>query len=250
MIAIPASSKGKNVERGVRCLAECHHYSGVTADFIRWLLVQDYPARYADLVRELQSRYAKDVVGQQNDQRIAGNLAQLGASFRIFAEYLSDVWPAWEAEVQRFLEEDLVTILGTMLRGARQQQESEIFLAELSELLEYRRITLDRWRPGEDHVPQVGKQEGDIKDNLVALSLRLALAEVQKSLRAQDKPLLQVTEPTLIRQLHEDGHLAGTEQDESASKQRRLDGAQARCVILKGTALGLGGNPPRVGYKG
>ena len=119
---------------GNRCKDECEKYSGVTADFIRWLLAEGRIEVFKRRFAELQERYYSDVAGQQNDIRIATNLALLGASFELFAEYLGDVWPEWRQDAQRFVEEDLVAIRGEMLGEAKEQhawlQETMAYLAK------------------------------------------------------------------------------------------------------------------------
>jgi hypothetical protein len=96
VVRVPQGSK--DLARGRRCLEECHHYSGVMGDFIRWLLAEKRTASFAPRVDSWRQRYYSDVAGQQNDLRIACNLALLAGAFELIAEYLGDVWGNWQKE--------------------------------------------------------------------------------------------------------------------------------------------------------
>jgi hypothetical protein len=79
-VIVHVPQREKNLAAGNRCKAECRNYSGVMADFIRWLLAEGQCEEFARRFEQLQGRYYSDVAGQQNDIRIASNLALLGAS--------------------------------------------------------------------------------------------------------------------------------------------------------------------------
>jgi hypothetical protein len=228
-IVIDVPKEGKDLQRGRRCLAECRHYSGVTADLIRWLLATGRTAGFQERVRELQDHYLADIRGQQNDFRIAGNFALLAAGFRLFAEYLGDVWPDWQAEAQQFLEEDLVAIRDHMLGEVKGQQESEIFLSTLRDLIGWGRLRIDGYSEGPhsaDHRDTVGRR--DLFSTDIFVSIPLALAAVQRCLRDQGRPELRLTLQTLVRQLWQDGKVCP-----EASKNVRLDGQPPRkCVRM------------------
>src|SRR5262249_5742447 len=91
-VIVQVPQQAKQVEAGTRCLDQCQNYSGVMADFIRWLLVNKRREVFEQRFIELRKRFYGDVAGQQNDIRVATNLALLGAAFEQFAEYLGDVW--------------------------------------------------------------------------------------------------------------------------------------------------------------
>jgi hypothetical protein len=139
-VIVRVGQREKNVAAGTRCLAECENYSGVTADFVRWLLAEDRCAAFAVRFGDLQQRYYGDVAGQQNDIRVATNLALLGAAFELFAEYLGGVWEGWQEAAKKFVEEDLVTIRDAMLGEAKEQQASEVFLRTLAELVRFSHV--------------------------------------------------------------------------------------------------------------
>jgi hypothetical protein len=229
-ILIDVPKDGKDLQRGRRCLGECRHYGAVTADFIRWLLAEGRAAEFGDQVRELQDRYYADIQGQQNDLRIAGNFALLAAGFRLFAEYLGDVWPEWHEEAERFLEDDLVAVRNRMLGEVRGQQESDIFLSTLRHLIAWERVRIDGYteapRSAEPRDP-IGKRDHIFSDDIL-VSIPLALAAVQRCLRDQGRPELRLTPPTLIRQLREDGLVSP-----DATRNVRLDGTQAKCVRME-----------------
>ena len=159
-VIIKVPQQAKNVLAGMRCLEECGNYCGVMADFIRWLLGEGRIEIFSIRFNELQKRYYSDVAGQQNDIRIATNLALLGAAFEQFAEYLGDVWEGWSEAARKFIEEDIVSIRDDMLGEAKEQQASEVFLKTLSELIQYDHVRIVGM-PGprdQEHKPVIGAQ--------------------------------------------------------------------------------------------
>ena len=213
----------KNMIAGRRCLVECKHYAGVMADFIRWLLVQRRAAVFSSRFAELQDRYYADIAGQQNDIRIATNLALLGASFEQFAEYLADVWPQWREAARAFVEEELVTIRADMLGEAKEQQASEVFLRTLADLIRFNHVRIDglRMQRDGDHKPMIGRVSGNRgpgpmpgagqRGDSFEICTSLALAQVNASLRQQGRAELKITERALLQQLREDGKLLGAD---------------------------------------
>jgi hypothetical protein len=218
-VIVRVPQQAKNVRAGARCLEECGNYSGVTADFIRWLLNDGRPERFTTRFGELRQRYYGDVAGQQNDIRVATNLALLGASFELFAEYLGDVWEGWREAARRFVEEDLVAIRDGMLGEAKEQQASEVFLRTLGELVRFDHVRIAGLiQRGAENRPLVGRVAGPRPaPGLVApaggeqgrleICTSLALAEVNACLRQQGRQELRITERALLQQLREDGKL-------------------------------------------
>src|SRR5262249_50857377 len=156
---------------------------------------------FAQRFAELQQRFYSDVSGQQNDIRIASNLAQLGAAFEQFVEYLSDVWPEGTEVARSFVEGDLLAIRASMLGEAKEQQASEIFLRTLAELIQYGRVRIDGigQRTAESK-PLIGKlvqPQGvcgkPIGVARLEISMPLARGEVNKLLREQGSPELKAT---------------------------------------------------------
>jgi hypothetical protein len=236
-VIVRIGQRGKNVGAGTRCLAECEHYAGVTADFICWLLAGDRCAAFARRFAELQQRYYGDVAGQQNDIRVATNLALLGAAFEQIAEYLGDVWDGWQEAAKTFIEADLVAIRDGMLGEAKEQQASEVFLRTLGDLVRLSHVRV-LGLPGQDdaeHKPLVGRVVGASPvvggQDYLAICTALALAEVNACLRKQGRAELKVTERALLQQLREDGKLLGEDgkplaADSEATRRLRLDGAR------------------------
>jgi hypothetical protein len=249
-VIVQVPQQAKNVEAGTRCLAACEDYAGVTADFIRWLLAEGRTAVFAARFAELQQRYYLDVAGQQNDIRVATNLALLGAAFEQIAEYLSDVWPEWKDEAQRFVEEELVAIRADMLGEAKEQQASEVFLRTLAELIRFEHVQVEglalgrSGRAGVENRPLIGRVQG-ARSSLAAgqaqdrieISTSLALAQVNACLRQQGRAELRVTESALLQQLREDGKLLGQDgellgEDAEPTRRVRLNGKQSRFFTI------------------
>jgi hypothetical protein len=215
-VIVRVPQQKKDIPRKMRCEAECHNYSGVMADFVRWLLSEGrlkvFTARYG----ELQQHYYSDIAGQQNDGRIASNLALLAASFEQFAEYLGDVWPEWREAVQAFIDKYLVEIRAEMLAEAKEQQVSEVFLRTLRELISFGYVRIDGLASQRDaeHKPVIGRVAGMRSGRLfgaaperLEICTSLALAQVNSCLRQQGRPELKINESALLQQLREDGWL-------------------------------------------
>jgi hypothetical protein len=266
IVAVPQGEK--DLGRAARCLAECRRYSGVTGDFVRWLLAEGRTQQFAARVEHHGAAYYQRIAGQQNDARIASNFARLAAAFEEFARYLADAWPAWQLEAQRFAGTILVRALDEMTEIVKGQQASAIFLETLGNLVEHGKVRVVGWNGDCDpelktHRPLVGKfdplmpqsctahakskpafREGDV----FAINLPLALEAVQESLRRRGRPELRVTEPTLLAQLAEDGKLvdaAGkpvTSATPKKTKAVRIEGASLRAARIPAQFL-IGAEP-------
>jgi hypothetical protein len=257
IVAVPQAEK--NLERGARCLAECRRYSAVMADFISWLLAEGRTQQFAARVKQHEAAYYARVAGEQNDSRIASNFGRLAAAFAEFARYLSDAWPTWHKEAQRFSGTILVRALDEMTEIVKCQQASAIFLETLGNLLEHSKVRVVKWygdceSPEElKNRPRVGKFEAATplpyaaygkpkpahqKGDIFAINLPLALEAVQESLRRRARPELRVTEQTLLAMLAEDGKLVDAQGKKVTSatpkktKAVRIEGASLRAVRI------------------
>src|SRR5262249_40258632 len=156
-----------------------------------------------DRVRALRQFYARGIAGMQNDSRIAGNFALLAASFYEAARYLADAWPGWKAEALDFIRGELVAVRDEMLGEAREQQESEVFLATLRDLVAHGRVRVegDRSVDPSSQARVIGKVFGaqlPTRRLVWQVSVAMAAEAVQESLRLQGRPALQVTGNTLV----------------------------------------------------
>jgi hypothetical protein len=241
-VIVRVPQQAKNLVAGNRCKAECQHYSGVTADFIRWLLAGGQCDVFARRFEELQRRYYGDVEGQQSDIRVATNLALLGAAFELFAEYLGDVWEGWKDAAEKFVGEDLVAVRDGMLGEAKGQQASEVFLRTLADLIRFNHVRIEGL-PGQheaDHKPLIGRVVGmrpvpgvrltaTPDQDRLEICTSLALGQVNACLRQQARSELKATEGALIQQLREDGWLLdgsgeALPEGERATRRVRLEG--------------------------
>jgi hypothetical protein len=248
-VIVKVPQQAKNLVAGNRCKSEYQNYSGVMADFIRWLLAENRCDGFAQRFSQLQERYYNDVAGQQNDIRVATNLALLGAAFEKFAEYLGDVWDGWQAAVTKFLEEDLVAIRDSMLGEAKEQQASEVFLRTLAELIRFNHVRIEGL-PGQrdaEHKPLVGRVVGTRpapgvtvtagpNQDRMEICTSLTMAQVNACLRQQGRQELRITESALLRQLQEDGKLLDQNGERLAvgaelTRRVRLDGGGQKWVF-------------------
>ncbi len=207
----------KDIERGLRCLAQRGRYRGLMAAFIRHLIANCRTAQFAARVEVKYKYYYADIAGENNDIRIAGNFALLAAAFEEFAAFLADAWPGWEQEAEAFINQDLKDIRDEMLAEVRGQQAGAVFLTTLRALVTNGHVQVKGWQPGQvtsekdfDR-PTIGRkvvinpEQGSAFDIVTSL----ALGAVQDSLRKQGKPPLAATEKALVRQMAGDGKLLG-----------------------------------------
>ena len=257
-VVIKVPQQEKDLVRGRRCVSEARNYSGVMADFIRWLIAGARSTKFTDRVTELQRRYYSDVKGQQNDSRIATNLALLGAAFEQMAEYFGDVWGDWAVETKRFVEEDLLAIRDEMLGEVKEQQTSEIFLRTLADLIRFNHVRIDGLRDqGQDaiHKPVIGKVAGvrrgqfggtvpGVDQGRLEICTSIAWMEVNRCLQSQSRSPLKGSESMLLRQLAESGKLLDASgqpmKGGNLTHRVRLDGSKQKYVfaIRKAELLG------------
>ena len=149
-------------------------------------------------------------------------------------------------EALKFIREDLVRIRDDMLGLVKDQQPSEVFWSVLSTLVHDAAVNVDGSRSSDQGKPTIGKSyhpnpsEGVVGsvDQLCYVSTDLAMAEVNKCLRAQGRPELRVTNVTLVAQLRQDGRLFDEDGrpmspagDGGATRQLRIDGQVRRAFI-------------------
>lgn len=237
----------RDTRRRDKCFAECQHYRCVTADFIQQVLAQRRNERFARRVQRFQGIYARGIEGQQNDSRIASNLALLAAGFYEMASYLADVWPDWREAVKVYCLQDLMEVRNELVVGAKEQQASEVFCSVLGTLIEHRLVSLDPgsqsnqgtvvgkpWHPSHRGTAVAGHTD------LCYISTELALGAVNESLRKQGRPVLSVTISTLLDHLRRDGWVLGEDGlpvGEGSGKQRRIEGRLHRCFLASKSAL-------------
>jgi hypothetical protein len=250
-IIVEVPNLPKDQGRAARCLEMWPLYRGVMADFLRWTIAEGRAAGFAGRVRRRSERFYERISGRPNDARIAGNFGLLAAAFAEFSRYLGDAWPGREAESRAYLEEDLPAMRDRMLGLAVQQQASVIFLETLRDLLDFKKVRFegDRQafveRDGEstrvrDFKAQViGKVVGD---DALAMSLPMAMAEVQEHLRRQGREEIKASPSTLQEQLTADGVLMPHEKvrDGKPRNQYRFADKHPRCVLLRRAALEAG----------
>jgi hypothetical protein len=246
LVVVRVPNLPKDAGRAARCEQYRPLYRGVTADFIATLLRDGRVAAFPEVVNGYFDTFYKDIAGQQNDARIAGNFALLAAASYETARYFADVIPAWEDLVEAYVHEDLIAVRDEMLGLVRRQQPSEVFLDELRDLLAIGRVRLVDWpprgggyfaMPHDERVPLVGRYLQGC--GAIEVAVKPALAEVQQAIKAKGRAPLACSEAALLDQLWGDGLLL-TKDDEPIgpghkgvkSYQARLyeDGARARVV--------------------
>jgi hypothetical protein len=234
MVVVNVPNRPKELERGARCLEQRPLYRGVTADFIRWLIVEGRTAGFAGQVERHRGRFYRDIAGRQNDARIAGNFALLAAAVEEFALYLGDAWPGSQTEVDGYIHEDLVAARDRILRIAREQQASEIFLDTLRALLAHNKVRFQEEKKGFELSPAevIGKVAGEFYE----VSIPMALAVVQEHLRRQGRDMIKLSEAALIQDLETVGKIMRPVTKGGAKGERshsvRVEGRKVRCVRI------------------
>jgi hypothetical protein len=235
-IIVPVHSITKDIERGDRCQVERPQYSGVTADFIRYLLANGRMEAFVTRVGELKDYYFRPIAGEINDLRIGSNLALLAASFEEIARYLADVWPDYAGECTRFVEHELVAMRGVMLKELKEQEPIGVFLKILAEMIEDGEVAiLDRGRSESGRV--IGKQ---LRPGILQVSTHLSLTCVQETLRRQRQPALPMTPRTLLSRLRSEGKLLAPNGmplsphgHEPPTSYVRLAGPATHCFLMR-----------------
>jgi hypothetical protein len=231
----------KDFARRDRCLARCGDYRGLTADFVRWLIACRAPAELAGRVGKLQGFLYRDLAGQPNDSRVAGNLAVLGVCFAYFARNLGDVWPGWRVGVRRFVQEDLLAWRDDLMRTVKEQRPIDVFLQILADLVRHERVQLGA--RGEGGPPSVGRRAPTCPA-AYHVSANLALEAVQRCLREQGRPPLALVPGQIAKQLRAEGKLLDREGrplaaggSGAATMPHRIDGRPEHCFLIGEQAL-------------
>lgn len=255
MIVIQVPQKEKDVERGRRCVQEARHYPEFTAAFIHHLIVEGRIPQFIRRVDELTDYYYQGISGQQNDIRIAGNFAQLATAFGEIAAFLGDVWPEAAEEIRRFQEEDLIKIRDNMLENVQAEQPSNVLLSTLGELIMNGQVQIQGLTvPGQygqrvENKSLIGKSVsrsgrnhhlGPFGDGIVEISMKMAIAEVNKFLAQSGRPTLAATEQNILSQLRQDGLLLNRSNErlspndrEDTTRQTRIQGGRQRVFRIR-----------------
>jgi hypothetical protein len=239
MVIVDVPNRPKQLDRGARCLALRPSYRGVTADFIRWLIAEGRTVGFAAHVERHRERFYRGIAGMPNDARIAGNFALLAAAFEEFALYLGDAWPGGAALARGYVEEDLVVIRDRMLKVAREQQASEIFLDTLRVLLAHKKVRFQgepKKKGNDEDVFAPGEVIGKVAGECYEVSIPMARAAVQEHLRRQGRDPLKVSDSALIQDLEAAGKVVPPPTKGGARGEKthtvRVEGRKVRCLRI------------------
>lgn len=253
-VVVDVPSRAKDVGRGLRCLAHRLRYPALMAGFIHHVIAEGRGVAFAGRVATLQASHLAEIVGAQNDLRIAGNVALLGAAFEEIAAYLGGLeGSGWGEQARRYVEADLAAIRDAMIRQVKDQQASEIFLSTLRSLIENERVRLQGYPNSgagmaSGQRPLIGKlaRASTGSRDSFEVNTTLALEAVQESLRKQGRPALPTTPRALLEQLAADGklldehgHPVGPEGQGRKTRSVSLGGSTCRAFrIAKEVLLG------------
>lgn len=229
-IAIEVPAREKDVVKGGRCRAMREAYSGITLDFVRWLLAEGFPAKYEAVFSRIRQRFLDVIAGKcSNDARIAGNHAVLLIGFAHMAYNLRNVWPAWHEEVLWFHDH-----LGEKLQGMAVTSSSmadwQKFLDGLAALQSHGKV---RFRGEEGGGAIVGRKLGG---GVLAIATGLALRKVKEYWQAMGDPM-EAGAGQLYRQLKEQGILLNRDGDplktgDASTVQFRFETDRQQCILL------------------
>jgi hypothetical protein len=246
-IIIEVPNREKDLDLGQKCVAMSPLYRGLMADFLAWVIREGRGAIFAQRVEHWQRDYYTSIRGRQNDARIAGNHALLAAAFEQLVTYLRDLWPESAGAAEEFATVDVARMVVASVGSAEEDQRSTVFLEALLALLNWGRVRLESPGGGAAGEKSRGAVVGRIVagtsadgEGVVELSVAMALQVVQRSLRQQGKPPLQVSEKTLIAQLEAEGLLVGRDnrpivpgRGGNHSRQVRIEGRRVRVIRMK-----------------
>lgn len=268
LIKVPFATARKDLERGRRCLEYRQLYSGLTADFVRHIIAEQRGAAFADQVAVLQADFYEEIAGRDNDIRIAGNFAMVGAAFIESAYYLRTAWPEYQGAIEDYVTDRnsyLRRLRDEMLADVGEQKASQIFLTTLSELLRQGAIRLQSAQhlrveiPHDQHGALVGRVIPDGEHCSVEIWTSAAREQVQESLRRQGRQQLKVTERALLSEMVEAGLLVDehnmpitVDSETNATRPISIEGRSRRAFRIRGETLAelVGGSGAGVGGGG
>jgi hypothetical protein len=245
-IVVEVPNRDKDLALGQKCVAMSPLYRGFMADFLAWIVREGCGAIFAGRVEHWQGHYYESVAGMQNDARIAGNHALLAAAFDQMTAYLGDVWPEATSAAEDFATVDVRGMVEASVGAAAEDQGSTVFLEAIRALLHWDRVRLEApgGATGETKrsaiIGRIVAGRTAVGEEVVELSVAMALQAVQRSLRQQGKPPLNVSEKTLIAQLEADNRLLDRNdrpvepgREGHRSRQVRIDQRRVRVIRMK-----------------
>lgn len=217
----------KDLDLGSECLKQAGQFPGITAALVEYIIQNrcHFPA----LVDRYRDHFYRDIRGRDNDARIAGNFGMMAAGFKVFADFMQDVWLYPELRVEEYVR-DLMGVRDEMLIEAKEQIASQVFLRQLRSIIDSGKAVLVKAdNPAEPTKTVVGYELA--KSGHVGINMDAAMQLVEAGLKVSGHTL-GATRQTLIDQLKHDGLLVDT------SHQIRFKGNKPpRMVVLKRSAL-------------
>ena len=226
MIVLDCVNLKKNIPAGINCQKYRGKYSGITARYIWWLLnfvLKDGKGEEVEaLVNSHMASFYTGIEGQQNDIRIAHNMALNFTGFYLFTRFFEDQ-KLLTHEAGNEMREVCFNILlarrTSQLRAVKDEQGSHIFISSLTALLASGRVLvhsneLTTYVGQSTYVPPPEDMKSVIvgfckpcdKEH-VYLYPQMAYAEVQKLLLSSGGGLLKLSRAAIGQQLADEGVL-------------------------------------------
>jgi hypothetical protein len=187
------------------------------AAFLAHVIRNNLGEQFRTRVQQWYHAYYKRIEGRPNDARIATNHACLAAAFDLFADFMKEVWPEAEEAARTFAEDYLAGLVDEAAGAVEDETPARIFLNTLGELIAYGRIYIvgidgtyvetdknrDRIVGYMVHSNSSYQKPFNLigDEEIIVVSIPMALKAVQEQLRGQNRELLQVSERTLLDQL-------------------------------------------------
>jgi hypothetical protein len=224
-IVIRVPGRPKDFELARSCQEMRSLYKGFTPALIASVIRDARWDWFSKRVEFWRKHYYDTIAGCTNDARIAGNHASLAAAVELVSDFLGDIWCEAAEVAGRFNQEFLLTRVLDSAGEVEQETPARIFLDTLDELIAYSRVRIEGLGPWIDNksrdrdkiVGRLFDSHGhglqsiagrEIRpDDVVGLSMPLALEAVQETLLSQGRQRLQISIQTLLDQLAASGFL-------------------------------------------
>lgn len=252
-LILECKNSKKDISKGAECLKYREYYNGVMGRFIHWFLKKDIKNIVDAQARTNTQSFYEGIEGEQNDIRIARNLALNFTGFALFCDFMQSVGIIRDKEKSEMLDKSfsiLLTVRNRQIQTVKNEQGSNIFLNTLTDLIGTGRVSIHnphmtRW-VGQNQEPvepgdlrnMVGFEKGKgSSEPYVYINPTTAYSEVQKII-SQSGGGLSFSKEAIGKQLFDDGFLHSVEEGRT-TKQVKYKNLNYRVWIFKKKDLGI-----------
>lgn len=254
MIVVHLPNVPKNMAAGQRCVDLAGEYSAITADIVHTVLKNNWHTQFAVRLPQYQQRFYQDIAGQQNDMRIASNLALLQGAFDVVSTYFASSRHALPLDING-MTESLMRLRTQMVYAVHEESTVQVFLQCLSSLLHAQKVHFIEVAPNGRTCPSTAGPQSQFigrraksrtgTGEVAQINSEAAISAVNCSLKAQGRPELHLSPKALLRQLVEAGMLLNPQthlslnaaRAPSPTIQTHIEGQNLRLFCIAMSAL-------------